>query len=364
MTVKEITDLLEELAPLPFAEDFDNTGLLVGRPDMEVLGVLVTLDTLEAVVEEAIAKDCNLIVSFHPILFKGLKRITGSTYVERVVARALEQGIAIYSMHTALDNVPAGVNGALCKALGIRKPQILIPKKNSIKKLVTYVPKAGRESLLQALFRAGAGHLGNYSHCSFRQEGEGSFLPGKDAQPAIGSPGVLQREAEDQLHLTFTADREGAVLRALFAHHPYEEVAFEVTTLENTYAHLGMGMIGTLDKPLSPSAFLSHVRAVLGTPCIRHSALPEKAVQRIAVLGGSGAFAIGAAHAAGADAFLTGDVKYHEFFQAEGKLLIADVGHYETEQFTKSLLFDYLTEKIPNFAISLSETKTNPVNYF
>ena len=299
--------------------------------------------------------------------------LTRNQLVAAVAASQLEAAVAAHAGDTAaalagakadLAPLQAFMRGALCNALGIQKPRILIPKKNSIKKLVTYVPKAARDSLLEALFQAGAGQLGNYSQCSFRQEGEGSFLPGTKAQPTIGSPGTLQREVEDQLHLTFTEDREGAVLRALFAHHPYEEVAFEVTTLENSYAHLGMGMIGTLEKPLSPKAFLNHVKAVLGTPCIRHSTLPEKPVQRIAVLGGSGAFAIGAARAAGAEVFLTGDVKYHEFYQAEGKLLIADVGHYETEQFTKSLLFDYLTEKIPNFAISLSETKTNPVNYF
>ncbi|MDG1570767.1 Nif3-like dinuclear metal center hexameric protein [Robiginitalea sp. M366] len=364
MTVKEIAAQVEALAPLHHAEDFDNVGLLVGRPDMEVTGVLVTLDTLEAVVDEAIARGCNLILSFHPILFKGLKRLTGKTYVERVVARALENQIAIYSIHTALDNVPGGVNGALCQALGIQDPSILIPKKQGIKKLVTYVPKAHTPTLLDALFAAGAGSLGHYSQCSFRLEGEGSFLPSVAANPALGTPGTLQREPEDQLHLTFTADREASVLAALFRTHPYEEVAYEVTTLENDYNHLGMGMIGSLEAPLGPEAFLEHLKQVLGTPCIRHSALPETPVQRVAVLGGSGAFAIEAAKAAGADAFVTGDVKYHQFFQAEGKLLIADVGHYETEQFTKRLLCDYLSEKIPNFAISLSETKTNPVNYF
>ncbi|WP_088342263.1 Nif3-like dinuclear metal center hexameric protein [Robiginitalea sediminis] len=364
MTVKEITDLVETLAPPAFAEDFDNTGLLVGRPDTPVRGVLITLDCLEAVVEEAIAKDCNLILSFHPIIFQGLKRLTGATYVERVVARALEKGIAIYSMHTALDNVPGGVNSALCEALGIENPQILIPKKGMIRKLVTYVPHQDREALLNALFQAGAGSLGHYSHCSFRSPGEGSFLPGEAANPAIGQRGTLQKEPEDQLHLTFTADREKAVLQALFTHHPYEEVAYELTTLNNAYNHLGMGMVGTLPEAVAPTAFLQQLKDVLGTPCIRHSALPETPVRRIAVLGGSGAFAIGPAKAAGADVLVTGDVKYHQFFQGEDRLLIADVGHYETEQFTKKCLYDYLSEKIPNFAISLSETKTNPVNYF
>jgi dinuclear metal center YbgI/SA1388 family protein len=364
MTVKQITALLEEMAPLPLAEEFDNVGLLVGTPSMEVTGILITLDTLEAVVEEAIAKNCNLIVSFHPILFKGLKRITGATYVERVVARAIENRIAIYSMHTALDNVPEGVSGKMCEVLGLENTRILIPRTGIIKKLVTYVPREARESLLMSLFEAGAGHLGNYSHCSFFLDGTGSYLPEERAKPVLGSPGELQQQVEDQIHITYRADREGAVLQALFKKHPYEEVAYEVTTLENRYAHVGMGMIGELPKAMEAREFLERVRKRFNCPCIRHTELPGKPLKRVAVLGGSGAFAIGEARAAGADIFITGDIKYHQFFQAEGELVVADIGHYETEQFTKNLLAEYLSEKIPNFAVSLSETKTNPINYF
>ncbi len=364
MTVKEIASLLEQQAPLSFAEDFDNVGLLVGDPAMEVTGILVTLDTLERVVDEAVAKKCNLIVSFHPILFKGLKQITGATYVERTVLKAIRQGVAIYSMHTALDNVREGVNGKICEVLGLENTRILIPKTGVIKKLLTYVPVASREALLEKLFEAGAGHLGHYSHCSFSSEGTGSFLPESGANPAIGKKGDLQREPEAQVHITFTSDREKAVLQALFTHHPYEEVAYEVTTLENPYNHLGMGMVGELPLPLPPEEFLRRVRDRFHCGCIRHSDLPGTPIRRVAVLGGSGAFAIGAAKAAGADILITGDVKYHEFYQAEGTMVIADIGHYESEQFTKNLLAEYLSEKIPNFAISLSETKTNPVNYF
>jgi len=364
MTVSEITTLLEEQAPLPFAEDFDNVGLLVGDPAMQVTGILVTLDTLERVVDEAVAKKCNLIVSFHPILFKGLKRITGKTYVERTVLKAIQNGVAIYSMHTALDNVREGVNGKICEVLGLENTRILIPKTGVIKKLVTYVPVGAKDALLERLFEAGAGNLGNYSHCSFTGEGTGSFLPGQEAKPAVGKQGDLQLEPEAQLHITFTHDREKAVLQALFAHHPYEEVAYEVTTLENQYGHLGMGMVGELPQAQPPKDFLQRVRDLFHCGCIRHSELPQNPLRRVAVLGGSGAFAIGAAKAAGADILITADVKYHEFYQAEGKMVIADIGHYETEQFTKNLLAEYLSEKIPNFAISLSETKTNPINYF
>ena len=364
MTIREITSILEEKAPLTLAEDFDNVGLLVGDPQSEVTGVLVTLDTLEPVVQEAIDRNCNLIVSFHPILFKGLKKITGETYVERVVARAIRHGIAIYSMHTALDNVGSGVSGKMCEVLGLTQTGILIPRQGTIKKLVTYVPGNARETLLEKLFEAGGGHLGNYSHCSFYTGGTGSYLPEDGARPAVGTTGQLERAEEDQVHLTFLASREKAVMRALFEHHPYEEIAYEVTTLENRYRHIGMGMVGELPKPVPAPDFLELIRDRFHCGCIRHSDLLAKPIKRVAVLGGSGAFAIGAARAAGADIFITGDVKYHEFFQAEGKMVIADIGHYESEQFTKNLLAEYLSEKIPNFAISLSETKTNPINYF
>lgn len=364
MTVKEIASLLEEKASLQFAEDFDNVGLLVGDPEMKVSGILVTLDTLDAVVEEAIDKKCNLIVSFHPILFKGLKKITGATYVERVVAKAIRHQIAIYSMHTALDNIQTGVNGKICEMLGLQNTQILIPKKGMIKKLQTYVPEKERDALLNNLFSAGAGNMGNYSHCSFSTTGTGSFKSGPAANPTVGNPGEFQLEPEALISLTFTAEREKAVLQALFTHHPYEEIAYEITTLDNSYQHLGMGMVGDLKNPVPVKEFLILVKDRFSTPCIRHSKLLQNPVKRVAVLGGSGAFAIEAAKASGADIFLTADVKYHEFYRAEGKMVIADIGHYESEQFTKNLLADYLTEKIPSFAISLSQIKTNPINYF
>lgn len=364
MTVKAITDILEQKAPLRLAEDFDNVGLLVGNPDMEVSGILVTLDALETVVEEAIVRNCNLIVSFHPILFKGLKSITGATYVERVVTKAIEHKIAIYSMHTALDNLPDGVSGKMCEVLGLEDPKVLIPSKGALKKLLTYVPVASKDALLEKLFEAGAGHLGNYSQCSFSSEGIGGFQPEKDAKPSLGTYGKRHEETEAQIHITFEAHREKKVLQALFSNHPYEEVAFEITTLDNSYHGIGMGMIGHLPESSSQPAFLKEVKKRFNSGCVKHSAFTSTPVRKVAVLGGSGAFAIDAARAAGADIFITGDVKYHEFFKAEGKMVIADIGHYETEQFTKNLLAEYLSEKIPNFAISLSETKTNPINYF
>lgn len=364
MTVAHITSALEKLAPLPLAEDFDNVGLLVGNSNAQVTGVLVTLDALEAVIHEAIAKNCNMVVSFHPIIFKGIRRLNDSDYVSRAVSLAIKNNIAIYSMHTALDNVPGGVSGALGKMLGLKKLRTLIPKAGTIRKLVTYVPQSSREIVLEKLFEAGAGELGNYSHCSFSNAGEGTFLPGMEANPTLGVVGQLSREAEYQIHLTFTADREAEIIRALHQNHPYEEIAYEISTLNNAYQKLGMGMIGELDSPMPAASFLDLLKRILKTPVIRHSELTPKKVHRVAVLGGSGAFAIGAAKAAGADFLVTADLKYHDFFRAEGHLVLADVGHFESEQFTKNLLADYLKEKFPNFAIRLTETNTNPVKYY
>ena len=364
MIVKDITNILEELAPLAYAEDFDNVGLLVGSSNLEVTGVLVTLDTLENVVDEAIAKKCNLIVSFHPIIFGGLKKLTGSNYVQRVVIKAIQHNIAIYSMHTALDNSNQGVNAKICEVLGILNTRILIPQKGTIKKLTTYIPLKDAENLKEKLFQAGAGAIGNYSNCSFSVNGMGSFKPEENANPTIGTLGKTQFEQETQINITFEKSLESLLIDVLRKNHPYEEVAFEVTTLENNNQNIGMGMIGELENAMDEKDFLSFVKDKMHASCIRHSNLLGKQIKKVAVLGGSGSFAISAAMQANADVFITADLKYHQFYEAEGKLLLADIGHYETEQFTKNLLVDYLTKKIPNFAIRLSDSKTNPIKYF
>jgi len=363
MTVKDIAKILEELAPLPHAEGFDNVGLLVGDPNMPVKGVLVTLDTLENVVDEAIEKKHNLIVSFHPIIFSGLKKLTGRTYVERVVMKAIAHNIAIYSMHTALDNSPMGVNAKICEVLGIQNPKILIPKTGSIRKLTTYAPLEDAEKVKSALFKAGAGEIGKYSNCSFSTEGVGSFKAGTNANPSVGEVGELHLEKEAQINVIYSFEKESNLLKALFGAHPYEEVAYEIVALENVNQDLGMGMVGELKTEMEEQTFLKQLKKTMNASVVRHSKLLGKKVKKVAVLGGSGAFAIAAAKKARADVLITSDLKYHQFYEAEGQLVIADIGHFETEQFTKDLLVDYLTKKIPNFAVSLSESITNPIKY-
>lgn len=371
MLVQDIINLLEELAPSAYAEDFDNVGLLVGSKNEDVTSILVTLDTLEDVVDEAISKNCNLIVSFHPIIFSGLKKITGSTYVERTVLKAIKNSIAIYAMHTALDNSYNGVNAKICDVLGLKNRKMLIPQKSTIKKLITFVPAKNAQNLREALFNAGAGSIGNYDHCSFNIEGTGTFRGNELANPVVGKKGITSFESETQIGVTYPKHLEKSILNALFTNHPYEEVAYEITTLENTNQHIGMGMIGELDTEIEETLFLKKVKETFRSGVIKHSQLLDKPVKKVAVLGGSGAFAIEAAKAAGAHAFITSDIKYHQFFSAEGKLLLLDVGHYESEQFTKNLLVEHLTKKIANFApafpagkVILSNCNTNPVKYF
>lgn len=371
MTIKQVCNLIENEVPLNYAEDFDNVGLLVGDCNNEVTRILVTLDTLEDVVDEAIEKGCNLIVSFHPIIFKGLKKITGANYVERVVLKAIKNNIAIYAIHTALDNHLQGVNDMICDKLGLINREILIPKAGTIKKLNTYVPNNALEKVQQALFDIGAGSIGNYSDCSFINTGIGSFKANDKANPTIGEKNKLHRESESQLQLTFASHLQSIIIQTLHNTHPYEEVAYEITTLENTNQKIGMGMIGELKNKISERQALELIKITFNCGGIRHSKLTGKNVKRIAVLGGSGAFAIENAKRAKADIYITADVKYHEFYQAENKLIIADIGHYESEQYTKNLIVALLRKKISNFApifkiedIILSEINSNPIKYF
>ncbi|MCX7547924.1 Nif3-like dinuclear metal center hexameric protein [Xanthomarina sp. F1114] len=364
MIVQDVINHIEALSPLAYAEDFDNVGLLVGNKNQKLTGVLVTLDTLETVVDEAIEANCNLIVSFHPIIFKGLKTLTGSNYVERVVIKALKNDIAIYAMHTALDNSVLGVNNMICEKLGLKNRKILIPQGQTIKKLITFVPKNEAETLRSALFEAGAGSIGNYNNCSFNTEGIGTYKGNEDSNPTLGKKGETHREAETQISVTFPKHLESQILKALFKTHSYEEVAYEITTLENKNQNIGMGMIGELEEEMSESDFFNLLKTNMQAAGIRHSKKLNKNIKNVAVLGGSGSFAIGAAMAAQADIFVTADLKYHDFFAAENQIVLADIGHYESEQFTKNLLVAYLTKKITNFAIVLSKTNTNPVKYF
>lgn len=363
MILKEIISILEEMAPLAYAEDFDNVGLLIGNPENEIGGVLVCHDALESVIDEAIAKKCNLIVCFHPIIFSGLKKITSKNYVERVVLKAIKNDIAIYAVHTALDNHPNGVNKIFCDALELKNTKILIPKENIIRKLVTFTIPENAEELRNALFDAGAGNIGNYENCSFNSKGIGTYMGNENSKPVIGERFEFVHGEEIKIEVTFEKHLESKILKALFQHHTYEEVAYEITELKNTNQNIGLGMIGELKNPMSEKDFLHFVKDKMKADGIRHSEFLGKKIKKVAVLGGSGSFAISNAINAEADVFLTADLKYHQFYEAENKLLLADIGHFESERYTKNYIVDFLRKKILNFAIVLSEENTNPVKY-
>lgn len=355
---------LETFAPLNYQEDYDNSGLIVGDPEQEIHGAVVALDCVESVLDEAILQGCNLVITHHPIVFKGLKKLTGKNYVERVVLKAIKHDIALYAIHTNLDHVEAGVNGVIAARLGLQHTRVLSPRASVLKKLVTFCPLEQADALREALFAAGAGQISNYSECSFNAEGFGTFKGGENTDPFVGEKGVRHQEPELRIETVFKVQDERKVLLALFEHHPYEEVAYDIYALENKLQSAGAGMIGWLEEPLEGIEFLKRLKNGMDAVVIRHTRLLPKKIRKVAVCGGSGSFLLKDAIAAGADAFVTADFKYHEFFDADEKLVIADIGHFESEQFTSDLLIDIIQEKFPNFAIRLTEHNTNPINYF
>ncbi len=362
-TIKDIIAVLEQMAPLAYAEDFDNVGLLVGDTNNEATGVLVCHDALETVIDEAISNKCNLVVCFHPILFSGIKKITGKNYVERAVIKAIKNDIAIYAVHTALDNHQNGVNKIFCDALGLINTKILVPKQNFIQKLVTYTIAENAGQLRNALFDAGAGKIGNYEDCSFNSKGIGTYMGNENSNPEIGERFEFVEADEIKIEVVFEKHLQSKILKALFSNHVYEEIAYEVYDLQNTHQNIGLGMIGELSTEMKEIDFLNMVKEKMHCEAIRHTQLLGKPIKKVAVLGGSGSYAIKNAIQAGADAFLTADLKYHNFYEAENQLLLADIGHFESERYTKNYIVDYLTKKMPNFAIVLSQINTNPVKY-
>ncbi|MEL6537802.1 MAG: Nif3-like dinuclear metal center hexameric protein [Bacteroidota bacterium] len=364
LKIKDLTQYLDKVVPAAYMESYDNVGLLVGTPEAEISGVLVSLDMTEAVIEEAIAEGCNLIVAHHPIIFKGLKRLTGSNYVERTVMLALEKGVRLYAAHTNLDNQHTGVNRVIADRLGLQQPRILAPKAQTLQKLVTYIPESSTQEVMDAVHQAGAGHIGDYSHCNFRVTGKGSFLPGEGTNPTIGEIGKPEVVNEDRVEVIFPIHLQGKVVAALQKAHPYEEVAYYVHPTENINQELGAGMIGTLPEPMEGTAFLDYLKERMELTALRHTPLPPRPIKKVAVCGGSGSFLIKAARRAGADAYVTADVKYHEFFDAEEQMMIADIGHYESEVYTKELLKNIIRENFPNIAVRLSKVVTNPLRYY
>jgi len=363
MKLREIVAHIESFAPLALQEEYDNAGLFYGDLDSDIDNVLITLDLTEAILTEAISKKCNLIVSHHPVAIKGIKYLRGTTEMERIIVKAIESKIAIYSAHTNVDAVLAGVSGKMAAMLGLTNLKVLEPKRDELVKLVTYVPVEYAETVRKALFTAGAGVIGHYDQCSFNSVGEGTFRGDQSTNPFVGEQGAMHAEPEVRVETVLPRYLSSQVVKALINAHPYEEVAYDIFPLLNEWPMAGFGIVGDLSIPVDEMDFLKQVKDVFNCGAIKYTHLRGRKVSRVALCGGSGSSLLKRAIASGADIFISSDFKYHQFFDAEGKIVIADIGHYESEQFTKELFFELLTKKIPNFAVHLSEVNSNPIKY-
>lgn len=364
MNISDIIHILEQAAPPSYQESYDNAGLLTGDAAWEVTGVLICLDSTEEIIDEALQKKCNLVIAHHPIIFSGLKKITPVNYINRTIIKAIKNNVAIYAAHTNLDNVYAGVNRKICEKLGLQNCKILSPKKSLLKKLVTFCPSAHAEKVREAIFNAGAGKIGNYDECSFNSDGTGTFRANDNATPFVGQIGKQHKENEVRIETIFEGVQQTKILEALIKAHPYEEVAYDIYPLDNVYQQAGSGMIGELKTEMPETDFLKLIKTNMHTNCIRHTALTGKPVKKIAVCGGSGSFLLNDAIKQDAHFFVSADFKYHQFFDADKKIVIADIGHFESEQFTKEIFYDLLKDKLTTFALHLAKTGINPVSYF
>lgn len=363
MKISQVIAELEDYAPLFLQENFDNSGLQAGDISQNVRGILLCLDVTEEVVDEAIELDCNLIISHHPLLFKPLKKLTGKTYIERCVIKSCKHDIVIYASHTNMDNAFGGVNYHLAEKIGLQNVRVLSPKKDCLLKLVTFVPEAQAETLRNALFKAGAGQIGNYDSCSFNASGSGTFRAGEKANPYAGSINEFHIEPEIRIETIVPAYKKPAVLRTLLAVHPYEEPAYDFYSLENDWKQVGSGVVGELPYPEDEELFLQKLKTIFNLKTLKHSPFTGKQIRKVALCGGSGAFLIPDAIACGADVFITGEAKYNDYYDVENRILLAVIGHYESEIATKEIFYNIITKKIPNFAVHLSTMNANPVNF-
>lgn len=364
MKIAEIISALEQIAPPSLQEDYDNAGLITGNSSWDCTGILCTLDATEEIIEDAKANHCNLVVAHHPIIFRGLKRIIGKSYVEKTIINAIKHDIAIYAIHTNLDNVIDGVNNKIADKLNLINRQILLPKENLLMKLFTFVPDEHAEKVRSSLFNAGAGNIGSYSEASFNAGGTGTFKAGENTNPYVGEKGKRHEESEIKVEVIFPIYLKQKIIHALIKSHPYEEVAYDIVMLSNEFNKTGSGLIGEMEIEISEEKFLLFLKDAFDLKVIKHTKFLDKPVKKIALCGGAGSFLIENALTVNADVFITSDIKYHEFFDANNRLLIADIGHWESEQFTIDLLHDFLQAKFPTFAVLKTGKKTNPVYYF
>ena len=364
MKLKELCSYLDSAVPLAFQEGYDNSGLQVGSPEREITSAMITLDVTEDVIKDALAEKCDVVVSHHPLIFNGIKNLTGKSFTEKIIYEAVKNDIAVYSAHTNLDVFNSGVSRKMAEKIGLEDISVLSPSANLLLKLVTFIPESYLEKVRNAIFEAGAGVTGNYDFCAFTNSGTGSFRGNEMAKPFVGEKGKIHFENEIRFETILFSHKKDMVIKALLENHPYEEVAYDLYSLENRNTGIGSGCAGYFHKPISEHDFLEQVSLVFDAKGIRYSKLTGKAIRKVALCGGSGAFLINPAIYSGADAYLTADIKYHDFFKAENKILLVDAGHFETEKFSTEILKDLIIKKFPKFAVRFSEKNTNPINYY
>ncbi|MFW9597136.1 MAG: Nif3-like dinuclear metal center hexameric protein [Paludibacter sp.] len=363
MKLSEIMALLETEAPLMLQENYDNSGLLIGNKNDDISKILVTIDITEEVVNEAVEHNCNLIISHHPLIFKPIKSINSDSDTGRSIIKLIKNNIAVYAAHTNFDNIISGVNGKIAEKLGLINTKVLQPAENQLFKLITYAPKIHATHVREALFNAGAGNIGNYDKCSYNVEGYGTFRAGSEAHPFIGDINKLHTEPEVRIEVILPKSIKQKVITALFNSHPYEEPAFDLLAIENQSDRIGAGLIGELPDSLDEVTFLNFLKSVFNCKVIKHTDFTGKQIKKVALCGGSGSFLLKSAVRTGADVYVSGDFKYHDFFDAQNHILAVDLGHFESEQYTKHIFYEIITKKMPTFAVRISETKTNPINY-
>jgi dinuclear metal center YbgI/SA1388 family protein len=364
MKIKEIISCIESFAPLSFQESYDNSGLITGDPTRETKKALLCIDVTEEVIDEAIKLKCGLIISHHPIIFRPIKKLSVDNYVNRCIIKAIRHNISLYAAHTNIDAVHQGVNARICAKIGLENTQVLVPRAEELRKLVFFVPLNHADKVRKKVFEAGAGHIGNYDQCSFNLQGNGTFRGSEDTNPFVGEKSKFHTEKEIRVETIYPVHRESAIIRAMLDSHPYEEVAYDIYPLANLYNQAGTGMVGELHEPLSEAIFLKRLKKVFRAGIIRHSPLLGKKIKKVAVCGGSGSQFLDQAINCRAGIYITSDIRYHQFFDADGKIIIADIGHWESEQFTTELFYELILKNFPKFALHFSEVNTNPVNYY
>lgn len=363
MKLIDLCSYLDSVVPLSLQESYDNSGLQIGTPERDISSALISLDITPEVLDEAISSKCDIVITHHPLIFSGIKKISGGSLLDRIMMRAIKNDIAVYSSHTNLDVISNGVSRKMAEKLALSNVEVLSPLRNRLLKLVTFIPHSHLDKVREAVFNAGAGVVGNYDCCGFSIHGTGSFRGSENTNPFVGEKGKIHHEEEIRFETVLYSHLKEKVIRALLEAHPYEEVAYDIYTIENDNIEIGLGCKGNFEEAMEEDLFLKLVSDVFEAKGVRYSKPTGKKITKVALCGGAGSSLISEAIISGADAFVTGDIKYHSFFEIDDRILLVDIGHFESEKFSSEILLNLIIKKFPTFAVRISKTNTNPINY-